>query len=153
MQRFARVAISRSRLTCLSSAPHHCGSLLAIQQYFATAWAARKTKRTDKQESVACVLSALEAAHALQDLLSKILVANPEERYTIKNIIQHPWFQTDLPSRALKMNDDYLQLTPEGQGFQQLEEIKAILAEAKTKPNALRKKEDDLIVAATELQT
>lgn len=87
----------------------------------------------------------------LQDLLSKILVANPDNRFTIKDIIQHQWFQTDLPSRALKMNDDYLQLTPEGQGFQQLHEIKAILADAKTKTGA-RKKEDDLIVAATELQ-
>lgn len=88
---------------------------------------------------------------SLQDLLSKILVANPDNRFTIKDIIQHRWFQTDLPSRALKMNDDYLQLTPEGQGFQQLHEIKAILADAKTKTGA-RKKEDDLIVAATELQ-
>jgi serine/threonine protein kinase len=88
----------------------------------------------------------------VQDLLSKILVANPDDRYTIKDIIQHRWFQTDLPSRALKMNDDYLLLTPEGQGFQQLDEIKAILAEAKIKPST-RKKEDDLIVAATELQS
>jgi serine/threonine protein kinase len=77
----------------------------------------------------------------LQDLLSKILVADPNDRYTIKNIIQHPWFQTDLPSRALKMNDDYIQLTPEGQGFQQLDEIKAILNEAKIEPKTVRKKE------------
>ena len=77
----------------------------------------------------------------MQDLLSKILVAEPNDRYNIKNIIQHPWFQTDLPSRALKMNDDYIQLTPEGQGFQQLDEIKAILNEAKVEPKTVRKKE------------
>lgn len=86
----------------------------------------------------------------MQDLLSKILVAAPNSRFTIQDIIQHPWFQTDLPGRALRMNDDYLVLTPEGQGFQQLEEIKAILAEAKTKPST-RKKEDDLILATSEL--
>jgi serine/threonine-protein kinase SRK2 len=88
----------------------------------------------------------------VQDLLSKILVADPNERYTIQDIIQHPWFQTDLPSRALKMNDDYLLLTPEGHGFQQLDEIKAILAQAKIKPSS-RKKEDDLILAPPELAT
>ena len=77
----------------------------------------------------------------MQDLLSKILVAEPNDRYTIKNIIQHPWFQTDLPSRALKMNDDYIQLTPEGQGFQQLDEIKDILNQAKVEPKTVRKKE------------
>ena len=86
----------------------------------------------------------------LQDLLSNILVADPNDRYTIRNIIQHPWFQTDLPGRALKMNDDYLILTPEGQGFQQLDEIRAILAQAKTKPTT-RKKEDDLVPAPPEL--
>ena len=55
------------------------------------------------------------AHSAVQDLLSKILVADPNNRYTIQDIIQHPWFQADLPGRALKMNDDYLVLTPEGQ--------------------------------------
>eukprot|EP01025_Chloroclados_australasicus_P068854 TRINITY_DN9605_c0_g1_i2.p3 TRINITY_DN9605_c0_g1~~TRINITY_DN9605_c0_g1_i2.p3 ORF type:complete len:136 (+),score=8.37 TRINITY_DN9605_c0_g1_i2:79-486(+) len=87
-----------------------------------------------------------------KDLLSRILVSNPDERYTIQDIIKHPWFQTDLPSRALQMNDDYLELTPEGQGFQQLDEIRSILADAKVKPSS-RKKEDDLIVAASELQS
>lgn len=72
-------------------------------------------------------------AARVQDLLSNILVADPNDRYTIRNIIQHPWFQTDLPGRALKMNDDYLVLTPEGQGFQQLDEIKAILAQVRSR--------------------
>jgi serine/threonine-protein kinase SRK2 len=88
----------------------------------------------------------------MQDLLDKILVADPNNRFTIQDIIQHPWFQTDLPGRALKMNDDYLVLTPEGQGFQQLDEIKAILAEAKTRVST-RKREDDLIMAPPEIPT
>ena len=78
------------------------------------------------------------------------MVADPNNRYTIQDIIQHPWFQTDLPGRALKMNDDYLVLTPEGQGFQQLSEIQGILAEAKKKP-ATRKKEDDLMLPPAEI--
>ena len=86
----------------------------------------------------------------LQDLLAKILVADPNNRYTIQDIIQHPWFQTDLPGRALKMNDDYLVLTPEGQGFQQLEEIKDILNQAKTRVST-RKREDDLMLAPPEI--
>lgn len=46
------------------------------------------------------------------------------------------------------MNDDYIQLTPEGQGFQQLDEIKDILNQAKIEPKTARKKEDDLIQSA-----
>ena len=78
------------------------------------------------------------------------MIADPNGRYTIQDIIQHPWFQTDLPGRALKMNDDYLVLTPEGQGFQQLEEIKSILNDAKTKIST-RKKEDDMMVSPDEM--
>lgn len=48
------------------------------------------------------------------------------------------------------MNDDYLVLTPEGQGFQQLEEIKSILNDAKTKIST-RKKEDDMMVSPDEM--
>lgn len=81
--------------------------------------------------------------------MSKILVAKPEERYSIQEIIEHPWFKQDLPCRALRMNDEYLSLSPDGNGFQQLSEIKAVLKAAKQKSQpAPRKKEDDLILEA-----
>ena len=79
-------------------------------------------------------------------MLSKILVADPDKRFTIQQIIEHPWFKQDLPSRALKMNDEYISLSPDGPGFQQLSEIKAILKTAmQPLVQTQRKHEDDLI--------
>jgi len=71
-------------------------------------------------------------------------VADPERRATIAQIIAHPWFQQDLPSRALRMNDEYIGLSPDGPGFQQLTEIRAMLKTAAA-PLTQRSREDDLI--------
>ena len=35
----------------------------------------------------------------LRDLLDKILVTKPEERYTVENIKQHNWYRRTLPSK------------------------------------------------------
>ena len=42
------------------------------------------------------------------DLLKKIIVAEPARRLTIRGIVEHSWFQTDLPPNAMSMNDTYL---------------------------------------------
>jgi len=38
------------------------------------------------------------------DLLRRILVSNPKQRYGIKEIMEHPWFQENLPPGALDLN-------------------------------------------------
>eukprot|EP00887_Chlorella_sp_A99_P000790 scaffold5.g790.t1 len=48
-----------------------------------------------------------------RDLISKVLVANPAQRLTIRQIAAHPWFQTDLPPGSLEYNDWALQLKVE----------------------------------------
>ena len=40
------------------------------------------------------------------DLLQRLLVADPAKRLTMAQITHHPWFTTNLPADALKMNDD-----------------------------------------------
>ena len=47
-----------------------------------------------------------------QDLLARLLVANPNERMSMEEIKEHSWFLEDLPEGALAMNDWYLQSRP-----------------------------------------
>eukprot|EP00955_Chlamydomonas_euryale_P044375 352869-Chlamydomonas_euryale.AAC.4 len=42
------------------------------------------------------------------DMLSRILVPSPKERYSIQDIIGHPWFTSKLPPGALELNNAYL---------------------------------------------
>ena len=48
------------------------------------------------------------AATQASDLISRILVPNPKQRYTIKDIFAHPWFLTKLPHGALDLNSSYM---------------------------------------------
>ena len=40
----------------------------------------------------------------LKDLLYKIMVKDPTQRISMKGIMEHRWFQTDLPEGAMDMN-------------------------------------------------
>lgn len=60
-----------------------------------------------------------------RDLISKVLVANPAQRLTIRQIAAHPWFQTDLPPGSLEYNDWALQLKVEP--AQKASEVNAII--------------------------
>lgn len=42
------------------------------------------------------------------DLLRRVLVPNPKNRYKMSDIIRHPWFQTNLPEGALDLNQSCL---------------------------------------------
>ena len=42
----------------------------------------------------------------LRDLLSKILVEDPQQRISMQGIMAHPWFKKDLPEGVLEMNDE-----------------------------------------------
>jgi len=54
----------------------------------------------------------IPASDACKDLLTRLLVADPDKRISLGNILSHPWFLETLPSGALTMNDHYLQKTP-----------------------------------------
>ena len=43
-----------------------------------------------------------------QDLLSKILAADPEQRITLSEVQKHPWFTKELPPGVAEMNDRLL---------------------------------------------
>ncbi len=73
--------------------------------------------------------SSPQTSPELKDLISKILVADPQRRATIKDIIAHPWFSKGLPRGVLEMND---RLVQEGQhaGYQSEAEIREIVDHA-----------------------
>ena len=65
-----------------------------------------------------------------KDLISKVLVGDPRERYTIQQIQQHPWYLKDLPPGVIHMNDECLKLRDHSAGFQSDEEIQNIVMQA-----------------------
>eukprot|EP01025_Chloroclados_australasicus_P068757 TRINITY_DN9580_c0_g2_i1.p1 TRINITY_DN9580_c0_g2~~TRINITY_DN9580_c0_g2_i1.p1 ORF type:complete len:385 (+),score=58.54 TRINITY_DN9580_c0_g2_i1:84-1157(+) len=64
------------------------------------------------------------------DLLSKMLVADPDRRYSLQQIMHHEWFQTDLPQGAEEFND-YMQRQPLPKLPHTDEEIMEMLADAR----------------------
>ncbi|KAF5830357.1 Snf1-like ser/thr protein kinase [Dunaliella salina] len=66
-----------------------------------------------------------------RDLLSKLLVANPQKRLTMQQMSEHPWFLQNLPPDALSMNHNFLNHA-NFTGVQTVEEIQAILRIAQT---------------------
>ncbi|GAB4818130.1 hypothetical protein N2152v2_005176 [Parachlorella kessleri] len=44
-----------------------------------------------------------------RDLLTRMLVPNPQQRISLEDVIRHPWFAMGLPSGALGMNEMLLQ--------------------------------------------
>lgn len=68
----------------------------------------------------------------LQDLLSKLLEKDPEKRINVPEILQHKWYQRNLPHGALDMNK---LLSRQTSGLQSEEEVKRIVEMAKSVPN------------------
>ncbi|MEW5319447.1 MAG: hypothetical protein WDW38_010598 [Sanguina aurantia] len=64
-----------------------------------------------------------------QDLLLRLLVADPSKRMAMGDILSHPWFLASLPSTALHMNDKFIAMN-DYTGVQGEEEIRALLAVA-----------------------
>ena len=44
-----------------------------------------------------------------QDLLRKLLVADPQSRLSVEDILLHPWYTTALPAGVLEMNNVVLE--------------------------------------------
>lgn len=66
-----------------------------------------------------------------KDLITRILVADPDKRLTIPQIQRHPWYTKGLPPNVIKMNEDCLRLQPHNHpGYQTVAEIKEIVRQA-----------------------
>ncbi|KAI8471768.1 MAG: Snf1-like ser/thr protein kinase [Monoraphidium minutum] len=63
------------------------------------------------------------------DLLARMLAPDPGTRISVPEIIDHPWFQVNLPPRAKEMNEQYLSL-PLPCGDEDLAAIRELVAEA-----------------------
>ena len=61
-------------------------------------------------------------------------MADPAKRFTVLDVVNHPWFAHDLPQGALAMNERFIQQQPVGSGFQSLESITAVIEEARRDP-------------------
>lgn len=74
----------------------------------------------------------MDVSAELRDLISRIFVQDPASRITIEDIKAHPWFLTNLPSKALEMTSTWLQKKlPENQ---KMEEIKKLVFKAMRDP-------------------
>jgi len=71
------------------------------------------------------------------DMLRKLLHPNPEQRITLDDILEHPWFNKKLPAQAKTMNAYYLNL-PLPTEYQSPEQIRLLLDEARRQPIGLR---------------
>ena len=70
--------------------------------------------------------SNISVSDELRDLLTKILNPDPVERIQIAEILEHPWFCTNLPNGVKEMNATMM--VPVS-GYQSEEEIKRIIEE------------------------
>jgi serine/threonine-protein kinase SRK2 len=74
-----------------------------------------------------------------KDLLARILVADPSKRITVPEILEHPWFKTDLPEGVSEMNDRLVAEAEAGDyppGVQSMAETERIVREAMQPANA-----------------
>ncbi|CAJ1938315.1 unnamed protein product [Sphenostylis stenocarpa] len=73
-----------------------------------------------------------------KNLISRIFVADPEKRITMKEIKSHPWFLKNLPEELREeVQDVYCNEENTEHSLQSIEEIMKIVNEAKTTPVAL----------------
>lgn len=67
-----------------------------------------------------------------KDLISRILVGDPNQRITVQQILQHPWFVDGLPDGVIEMNTKCLSLRHSAFGLQSDQQIMSVLNAAKT---------------------
>ncbi len=59
-----------------------------------------------------CMYLQIEVSSACKELVRGMLRTDPDKRMSLQEIISNPWFQHDLPSGAMAMNDFYSNCTP-----------------------------------------
>ncbi|KAK1313224.1 Serine/threonine-protein kinase SAPK2 [Acorus calamus] len=70
-----------------------------------------------------------------RDILSRIFVANPEKRITIREIKNHPWFLKNLPIELMDGNQCSLNIDDANSQPQSIEDVVSIIQEAKKPPD------------------
>ncbi|XP_075080857.1 serine/threonine-protein kinase SAPK2-like isoform X6 [Nicotiana tabacum] len=71
-------------------------------------------------------------------LLSQIFVADPEKRITMEEIKKHPWFVKNLPIEFMEGEEASLQTNEENEPSQSIEEVLAIIQEARKPGEGLK---------------
>lgn len=66
-----------------------------------------------------------------KDLISKILVGDPDRRITVQQILQHPWYKQGLPPGVVEMNATCLRLRQDMSTMQTADQIKNVVNAAK----------------------
>lgn len=84
------------------------------------------------------------------DLLRRLLVPAPKQRYNIQDVMGHAWFQKKLPAGALELNSSYLQVTSYQDVQQSPATIKQLIQAAAqpTEPAAAPAKKPDVSASA-----
>lgn len=80
-----------------------------------------------------CVPDGVELSPECLDLLGRMLVKDPAQRLTMEGVMGHPWFTTNLPEKALHMNEERVG-KEDYSSVQSLEDIRAVLSEARLGP-------------------
>jgi len=80
----------------------------------------------------------------LRDLLSKMLVDDPQQRISMCEIQRHPWYLTDLPEGVMDMNNE---LPLPGDDVQPLEDVERVIAQARVAVEEGWRDQDDLFRA------
>lgn len=74
----------------------------------------------------------VELTPECRDLLTRLLLPDPNQRITMADVMKHPWFVANLPAAAANMNAGYLNAAfPPG--YQKPEDIHKLLEDAKRK--------------------
>jgi len=82
----------------------------------------------------------LNLSEACVDLIKKIFVADPTRRLTVAGVMEHPWFQHNLPDSLRNK----IELKPEPNAYSQNEdEVKEIVAQARVPPAGRGGPQDD----------
>lgn len=50
----------------------------------------------------------MQASEGVRDIMHRMLNPNPKERINVQEIMQHPWFMTDLPAGVTELNETLL---------------------------------------------
>lgn len=80
--------------------------------------------------------ASLDLSEDCKDLLRRMLLPEPHRRITTEQILEHPWFNTNLPPEAATMNDRCLLLAPMP-GVPQPDEVRSRLAAYSTAGTSL----------------
>eukprot|EP00884_Botryococcus_braunii_P022478 jgi/Botrbrau1/8914/Bobra.0148s0028.1 len=66
-----------------------------------------------------------------EDLIRKILVADPDKRLSVEQIQAHPWYRKGLPANVQRMNEECLRIKPHNhRGYQTIQDIMGIVERA-----------------------